>query len=100
MPMTISEAGRPSWGGWRKSYLLLFLVSIIATIAVAVSGEAAVPVTLFVLIAFAGLALYLAAPKGAHRNDVSRFKPAEEFGTVADSARAILECVDEPGPNM
>lgn len=94
--MSISEAGRPSWGGWRKSYLALFLVAILALIAVAVSGEAAIPVTLFVLTGVAGLALYLAAPKNARADDIARLQPVKDFATLADSARNILECVDEP----
>jgi len=94
--MSISETGRTSWGGWRKSYLVFFLLAVLALVAVAVSGEAAVPVTLSVLTAFAGLALYLAVPKNARPDGNSRLKPVESFSSFTEAARNILECVDEP----
>jgi two-component system, OmpR family, phosphate regulon sensor histidine kinase PhoR len=96
MPMTMSEAGRAASGGWRKSYLLLSMAAILALIAVAVWGKAAIPVTVFVLIAFAGFALFLAAPRGARAGDAARLQPAQDLALLPDSARDILECVDEP----
>jgi two-component system phosphate regulon sensor histidine kinase PhoR len=92
----MSEAGRASVSGWRKSYLLLFVVAAIALVAVAVSGNSAIPVSILTLMIVAGLALYLAAPRRASPADIARLQPAQDFGTLTASARDILECVDEP----
>ena len=94
--MTMSEAGRAPLGGWRKSYLLLFLAAILALIAIAVSGNAAIPVTIVALTAIASVALYLAAPRHARPGDIARLQPVQDFAMLTDSARDILECVDEP----
>jgi two-component system phosphate regulon sensor histidine kinase PhoR len=96
MPMTMSDAGQASLGGWRKSFLLLSAAAIVALIAVAVSGKAAIPVAILVLIALAGLGFFLAAPRGARAGDAARLQPAQDLAMLPDSARDILECVDEP----
>jgi two-component system phosphate regulon sensor histidine kinase PhoR len=48
------------------------------------------------LMTIAGLALYLAAPRRANSGDIARLQPAKDFAILSDSARDILECVDEP----
>jgi two-component system phosphate regulon sensor histidine kinase PhoR len=92
----MSEAGRASVSGWRRSYLLLFIVAVIALVAVAVSGNSAIPVSILTLMTVAGLALYLAAPRRPSPGDIARLQPAQNFAMLTDSARDILECVDEP----
>jgi two-component system phosphate regulon sensor histidine kinase PhoR len=94
--MTMSGDGRPLWGGWRKSYLLLFAGAIVALIVVAVSGSAAVQIMLAMLAAAAVFALYLAAPKTSRPDSTARLQPVEDLARLTASARNILECVDEP----
>jgi two-component system phosphate regulon sensor histidine kinase PhoR len=96
MPMTMSQASRIQSGGWRKFYLLLFSMAIAAMAAIAASGRVAIPVTLFVLAAVAALALSLAAPRREHLDDSTGQISGRDIAVLPDSARDILECVDEP----
>ena len=92
----MSEGGRASLGRWRKSYLLLATLAVFALLAVAVSGKAAVPVTILVLIALTGLALFMAAPGRVRADEAARLQPAEDFARLPNATRDILECIDEP----
>ena len=94
--MSTSEAGGSSLGGWRRSYLLFFCVAVLALIDIAVSGNGAMRATTFMLTFIAGLALYLAAPSRSRSGDIARLQPVQDFASLTDSARDILECVDEP----
>jgi len=94
--MTMSETGRARSRGWRRSYLVLSAFAILGLIAVAVSGSAAMPVTIVAAIAIASFAFYLAAPRRADLGDVARLQPVRDVATLPDAARNILECVDEP----
>ncbi len=73
------------------------MAAIIALIAVAVSGTAAIPVAIFVLIALCGLCSFPCRARARARGDAARLQLGASFlATLPDSARDILECVDEP----
>src|SRR5215472_7521932 len=92
----MSDAGPAQSEGWRRSHFVLSLVAIVALVTVAVSGGAPLPVTVLAALVVAGFSLYLAAPRRAGRGDSAKVQPAPDLTNIADSARSILECVDEP----
>jgi len=94
--MTMREAGPARLGAWRRPCLVLAAAAIVALIAVAASGSAAIPVTIVAAILIAGLALYLAAPRSRGAGDSASLQPVRDVAILPDAARDILECVDEP----
>jgi two-component system phosphate regulon sensor histidine kinase PhoR len=91
----MSEVGPAQSEGWRRSYFVLSAVAIVALVTVALSGGAAIPVTVAAGLVVVGFSLYLAAPRRAQGARAS-LQPTPDLATIPDSARSILECVDEP----
>ncbi len=92
----MSEAGRAQLRAWRWPFLVLSAATIVALIAIAVSGAAIIPVTVAGMVAIAGLALYLAAPRRAVSNPAASAPPVPSALSLPDSAREIFECMDDP----
>src|SRR6195256_6281379 len=92
----MSEVGRAQLRAWRWPYLLLSATAIMALLAVAVSGEAVVPVAVLGTVAITGLALYLSVPRRAAPNPAASAPPVQGSGSLPDSAREVFECIDDP----
>ncbi|HEY4265561.1 MAG TPA: ATP-binding protein [Micropepsaceae bacterium] len=92
----MSEAAQAPSSGWRKSYLLLFAVAAVALLAVMVCGNAAVPFSILTLAAIAGLTFFLAVPRRTGPGGIAHLQPVQDAAMLTDSAKDILECVDEP----
>jgi two-component system phosphate regulon sensor histidine kinase PhoR len=96
MPMTTSESGRSSLGGWQKSYLLVSAAAIAGLMAVAISAKTVIWIAILMLVVLAGLGVFLAAPRGTRASGDARLLPEQDRAMLSDSTRDILECVDEP----
>src|SRR5258705_10990186 len=92
----MSEVGRAKLRTWRRPLLVLSATAILALMAVALSGTAIVPVTILGMLAIAGLALYLAAPRRDAPNPAASAPPVQGAGSLPDSAREVFECIDDP----
>ena len=92
----MSDVGPAQSEGWRRSYFVLSAVAIVALVTVAMSGGAAIPVTVAAALVMVGFSLYLAAPRRAGARARAILQPAPNLATIPDAARSILECVDEP----
>ncbi len=94
--MAMSEVGRAQLRAWRWPYLLLSATAIIALLAVAMSGAAAVPVAVVGTLAITGLSLYLAVPRRSVPNPSETIQPLRGAGSLPEAAREIFECIDDP----
>jgi two-component system phosphate regulon sensor histidine kinase PhoR len=93
--MAVSEAGRAQAHAWR-AYFMLCAAAIVALIAVAVSGRAAIPVAVSGAVVIAVLAVYLAAAGRPSGGDAASFEPARDGASLPAQARDIFESVDDP----
>jgi len=86
----MSEVGPAQSEGWRRSYFVLSAVAIVALVTVALSGGAAIPVTVAAGLVVVGFSFYLAAPRRAQGARAS-LQPTPDLATIPDSARSILD---------
>jgi len=93
--MAISEAGGARPRPWR-AYLVLCAVAFAALIAVALSGQAALPVAAAGAAVIAALAVYLALPRRAGAAEDASSEPVREGANLSAQARDIFEHVDDP----
>ena len=80
---------------WHRSTLGIALVALAGIAAVAAAGPWTLTVAVLAGAILAGVSLYLAAPRRT-RPRAALILPVSDAGTLVPSARAILQCLDDP----
>jgi two-component system phosphate regulon sensor histidine kinase PhoR len=92
----MSEGDRGAAASWRRSYIVVAAAAIIAPVIVALAGSWALVIAAAIALLLTGLFVHLASAWQREARRAITKVPSSEIAALEPSARAILECLDDP----
>jgi len=92
----MSEGDRGAAGSWRRSYIAAAVAAVTAPLVVALAGSSALVIASTLALVLAALFFYVASVGQKEAQRATLNAPRPEVVGFDPSARAILECLDDP----